>query len=292
MNDRRKIGTVLLAGLVVLSAMVIFATPAVAEEYDPWATDPTLDDPSLFLYIEGSTYNPSTSVDTWIAESWINPVAFSHGATYTDYVDVVADNTQNYAEDPYFFVWFKDNTLISSITVGQAQLFLNGTDQGPWGNVTRTWTTNIDCTDCPCANQFTDSTSSSCSNQPLDPNPGKHQGQTGYWVRIRIGNVPAVPDKSYGNPEDGDFDPTKLQSYVRVPVEYTLTSDTAKDLTTLIIHYDAHNNEAQSCYQSSTKNSHDASSYYVPEFSTIAIPVAAVLGLLFFFNYRKHRRND
>jgi len=28
----------------------------------------------------------------------------------------------------------------------------------------------------------------------------------------------------------------------------------------------------------------------IPEFSTIAIPVAAILGLLFFFNYRKHSR--
>ena len=28
----------------------------------------------------------------------------------------------------------------------------------------------------------------------------------------------------------------------------------------------------------------------IPEFSTIAIPVAAVLGLLFFFNHRKKRR--
>ena len=28
----------------------------------------------------------------------------------------------------------------------------------------------------------------------------------------------------------------------------------------------------------------------VPEFATIAIPVAAILGLLFFFNHRKHRK--
>ncbi|MBK5191151.1 MAG: PEF-CTERM sorting domain-containing protein [Methanosarcinales archaeon] len=28
----------------------------------------------------------------------------------------------------------------------------------------------------------------------------------------------------------------------------------------------------------------------IPEFSTIAIPVASVLGLLFLFNYRRHRR--
>ena len=30
----------------------------------------------------------------------------------------------------------------------------------------------------------------------------------------------------------------------------------------------------------------------VPEFSTIAIPVASVLGLLFLFNYRRRRREE
>ena len=80
---RQKVGTLLLAGLVVLSAMVVFVTPAVAEEYDPWVTDFNLTDPTLWLYIEGSAYNPSTSGDDWTAESWVNPVAFSYGATYT-----------------------------------------------------------------------------------------------------------------------------------------------------------------------------------------------------------------
>jgi hypothetical protein len=30
----------------------------------------------------------------------------------------------------------------------------------------------------------------------------------------------------------------------------------------------------------------------IPEFSTIAIPVASILGLLFFFNYRKRKREQ
>ena len=30
----------------------------------------------------------------------------------------------------------------------------------------------------------------------------------------------------------------------------------------------------------------------IPEFSTIALPVASILGLLFFFNYRKRKRNE
>ena len=34
------------------------------------------------------------------------------------------------------------------------------------------------------------------------------------------------------------------------------------------------------------------SEYEIPEFSTIAIPVASILGLLFFFNYRKRKREQ
>ncbi len=30
----------------------------------------------------------------------------------------------------------------------------------------------------------------------------------------------------------------------------------------------------------------------IPEFATIALPVASILGLLFFFNYRKRKRNE
>ena len=267
--------------VIIALSTLLLAMPGIASaDYDPWVTDPTLDDPALFLYIEGSSYNPSTSGDPWIAESWINPVAFSHGTTYIDYVDVVADNKQNYAENPYFFVWFKDKTLIDEIIVGKAQTFVLGVEEScdPHGCSPQTTFKPAD---------FVDSLTK--TGGPLSPNPNKHQGQTGYWVRTRIGDVPAVLNKAYGNPDNGDFNPANLQSYVRVPVTYTLTSDTAKDLTTLIIHYDAHNKEAESHFQSTTKNSHDSSSYNVPEFSTIAIPIASILGLLFFFNHRKRR---
>ena len=32
--------------------------------------------------------------------------------------------------------------------------------------------------------------------------------------------------------------------------------------------------------------------HQIPEFTTIAIPVAAILGLLFFFDYRKRRKGQ
>ena len=262
---------------IAVSTLVLAMSGTVSAEYDPWATNLTLDDPILWLYIEGSTYNPSTSGNTWIAESWINPIEFSHGATYIDYVDVIAHNTQNYAENPYFFVWVTDNLLISSITVGQAHLFLNGADQGVWGDPALTTSTFVN--------------SSTQTGGTLDPNPEKHQGQTGYWVKISIGDVPLVPDFSFGNPDDGDFNPAELDSYVRVPVTYTLTSDTEKDLTSLVIHYDAHNNsmDVAGALRSNTANSHDSSTYNIPEFTTIAIPLVALLGLVAFYR-RKQKK--
>ena len=43
---------------------------------------------------------------------------------------------------------------------------------------------------------------------------------------------------------------------------------------------------------SSTDESEDPPDTHIPEFSTIAIPIASILGLLFFFSYRKRRRNE
>jgi len=43
---------------------------------------------------------------------------------------------------------------------------------------------------------------------------------------------------------------------------------------------------------SDTVNGPVAACNEIPEFSTIAIPVASILGLLFFFNYRKRRREE
>ena len=40
-----------------------------------------------------------------------------------------------------------------------------------------------------------------------------------------------------------------------------------------------------------TAYSHDGGYTHVPEFTTIAIPVAAILGLLFFFNHRKRKKS-
>ena len=43
--------------------------------------------------------------------------------------------------------------------------------------------------------------------------------------------------------------------------------------------------EPQKCYHLYSWTNEE-----IPEFSTIAIPIASILGLLFFFNHRKHRK--
>lgn len=54
------------------------------------------------------------------------------------------------------------------------------------------------------------------------------------------------------------------------------------------VHFDAVGADASYNAVASNPGSHDVT-YNVPEFATIAIPVTAVLGLLFFFNHRKKR---
>ena len=48
--------------------------------------------------------------------------------------------------------------------------------------------------------------------------------------------------------------------------------------------------KASGLYPSGSLNGPVAACNEIPEFSTIAIPVAAIFGLLFFFNHRKHRK--
>ncbi|MFZ2070423.1 MAG: choice-of-anchor N protein [Halobacteriota archaeon] len=56
------------------------------------------------------------------------------------------------------------------------------------------------------------------------------------------------------------------------------------------VHFDAVGADSNKAPIAFVPPSHDVTYDYVPEFTTIAIPVAAVLGLLFFFNHRKKRR--
>ncbi len=86
------------------------------------------------------------------------------------------------------------------------------------------------------------------------------------------------------NKRDDDYDNIlEGGKTISVPVEITLlTAEMVK------VHFDAVGADTTGEAITFVPHSHDVT-YDVPEFSTIAIPVAAILGLLFFFNHRKKR---
>ncbi len=55
------------------------------------------------------------------------------------------------------------------------------------------------------------------------------------------------------------------------------------------VHFDAVGAKSDKMAIAFVPPSHDVTSDIIPEFTTIAIPIAAILGLLFFFNHRKKR---
>ncbi len=93
-------------------------------------------------------------------------------------------------------------------------------------------------------------------------------------------NVTTIPIE--GNPgdtnDDGIFGEGETLS---VPIEILPTTPTK-------VHFDVVGADSDNYAIACNPGSHDVT-YNVPEFATIAIPVAMILGLLFFFNHRKKR---
>ena len=89
-----------------------------------------------------------------------------------------------------------------------------------------------------------------------------------------------------GNIDDSDFNPDNADYYVRVP--FTINFITTPEVGFTLYVYAK--NDLTGKEHAKTAYSHDDGYTHVPEFSTIAIPVAAILGLLFFFNHRKRRK--
>ena len=96
------------------------------------------------------------------------------------------------------------------------------------------------------------------------------------------GSEPHYPTSAYyqlyigGVPDEGKF------IGISGGIDYT-TGDEVQDPYGFIWHGD--NDGADECYYIYAWHKQE-----IPEFSTIAIPVASILGLLFFFNRRKHRK--
>ena len=111
----------------------------------------------------------------------------------------------------------------------------------------------------------------------------------GWGVNYSIGDIPWHGNTdAVGNPQDNlnTFNLSAADVYIRVPFTINFT-DPPEFGFTLYIYAE---NDLTGKERVKTAYSHDGGYTHVPEFSTIAIPVAAILGLLFFFNHRKRRK--
>ncbi|KAF5433441.1 hypothetical protein C5S39_01655, partial [Candidatus Methanophagaceae archaeon] len=77
-----------------------------------------------------------------------------------------------------------------------------------------------------------------------------------------------------------------LEEGENITVDVDITLDTST--SAVKVHFAAVGADEDNRANAKVPPSHDVM-YQVPEFATIAIPVAAILGLLFFFNHRKKR---
>ena len=226
----KSIGTLLMAGLVVLSAMVVFATPAMAIPGQ------------LRLEAIPSTY-VDDSEDAWFCESYVTT------ATSFDL------NITNHNGGNIYYLYL-----------------LVAVDRDPVGNVT----VNVsDITAGPYDGVITDNNKALVSETESDyeyPGHGIYNYKSD--VHFNVTNITI--------PGDGVLSAGET---VTVPVEITLLTSPSVPVK---VHFDAvgadNNNEAIAF----VPPSHDVT-HQVPEFATIAIPVASILGLLFFFNHRKRR---
>ncbi len=110
----------------------------------------------------------------------------------------------------------------------------------------------------------------------------------GYGVNYLIGDIPFSGGPSQtGNIDDSNFNPDNASYYIRVPftINFKITPEWG---FTLYVYAE---NDLTGKEHAKTAYSHDGGYTHVPEFTTIAVPVASILGLLFFFNHRKRKKS-
>jgi len=119
----------------------------------------------------------------------------------------------------------------------------------------------------------------------LEPNTGFEFPGHGIYNDPNIDTHFAVVDITNFIPTDAN-DEKILHEDDTMTVSVVITA-----LSPVRVHFDAVG--ADDTYNAVACNpgSEDVT-YNVPEFTTIAIPVAAIFGLLFFFNHRKHRKES
>lgn len=196
------------------------------------------------------------------------------GTTFSGNVSVLnhaPSQISNVAEDVYLKLFVYDCSNIENITIGTAKRIQPLT--APYPNIT------VPNPDSEPAELF-----STIPDMTDPPYVG------GCGVQYLIGDIPWHGNTAaVGNPQDdlSTFNLSAADVYVRVP--FTINFTTTPEARFMLYIYAENDLEGEERVK--TAYSHDCGYTQVPEFSTIAIPVAAILGLLFFFNHRKRKKS-
>lgn len=247
----KTVGVLLIAGLVMLSATAVFATPVVADK------------PGAILWVVPE--NP----DRYEGSSATTIDDVNMGTTFSSKVLILDHSPRTVAQDVYLKLFVYDRSNIESITIGTAERVQPLI--APFPNIVKP---NLDS-----------SSSIQTFNAPI-PSMSDPPYINGYGVQYLIGDIPWHDNQDdVGNPQTNlaTFNPDAGVVYIRVPFTINFYNPPEVGFT-LYIYAENPETNVKTAY------SHDAGITHVPEFSTIAIPVAAIFGLLFFFNHRKRRK--
>jgi hypothetical protein len=252
---KRKVMRTLIAGLIMLSAMVILTTPALG--INLWVVPET---PTGY-------YENYDGNDDFVLED-VSIKDINMGTSFSGNISVFYQEGTTYlAEDVYIKFYVKDASNIYNITIGTAQ------------RIERTPPNIID------PNPDSNASVQTLNFVPVDrDNPVPE----GFGVSYLVGDIPYSGGPSVtGNPENGTFNPDNASYYVRVP--FTINFNNIPDLGFALYVYAE--NQLHGKYAAKTVYSHDGTYQHVPEFSTIALPIAAILGIMFILQSRRRKED-
>ena len=253
---KRKIIRKLIAGLVMLSVMVILTTPALGINLWVVPENPT-----------GYYENYGGSEDFVLEDVAIKDI--NMGTSFSGNILIFCQEGPSgfeLAKNVSIKFFVNDDSNIIDITVGTAQRIVQGT-----------------LSDDPNLNS-TDSSETLFFSEVEKDSPVPK----GFGVSYLVGDIPWSGGPSLtGNPEDINFNPDGALYYVKVPftVNFTKTPDIG---FVLYAYAENHVNDPDSA---KTVYSHDGAYYHTPEFSTIALPIAAIIGIMFILQSRRRKED-
>jgi hypothetical protein len=248
---KRKVIRTLIAGLVMLSAMAILTTPALG--INLWVV------PETGVYIDENT----DFVLNEVVKADVNM-----GTTFSGNISIFyQEGTLDLAQDVNIKFYVEDASNIINITIGTAQLIEPGglpiiTDPNSGSDIAKTL--------------------------PFVPVPKDEPVPAGFGVKYLVGDIPYSGGPSVtGNPENGTFDPDDAWYYVKVP--FTINFTNTPEIGFAVYVYAE--NQLDGKDRAKTVYSHDGTYQHVPEFSTIALPIAAIIGIMFILQSRRRKED-